>query len=874
MLLPETPARYARLLAVLAALAAVFVFVPVGAGEEKPALSPEKAVDGRFYFPFEQDFDYDGHPDRWVRRFDDTRLPRVKSGLESPLKTEGKALVFRLNSGPAEIRTRRFLAIDWRITYRLELDVMTVNLEESTAYGEVEFFDKDFKPLDKYAARTEEVGGTTGKFRTLYAIVEDLGRRVKYARISLHVKSSLTPPSGDFDRKNRPVTAAFDRVILREFPRTRIKGERIFYVGEKAPLSIVTSILKPGLYKTEEDYTNYRGYTDRTRLNIRSFTLEEPDRYEFEVNLKTGEPGYFVYRHSIWDASGKLVTRGETPYVVLERMGSVQSRDFGVGLDPSIPPDKIERYLEFLGLGTICLDVERRPDPDAHQTLRKLFRYTIPGVEKVGRVNVPADAAASDEKARLRLGEALAQMDNLAESYSDELSSWMLESSDASLFARRDAGDFLSRVVGPIKAIKSLARVGLSIPASVPRTDIPDGFDYRMKRIRDLDNLHDATPDKAGCEWVMASLPDYDSSHHHEHVAVASRAIISLKAGGFEKILIEHLSGEQSGLLSGRLDPRPAFVAYRKLVHLLDRAKRVDLVDPATGEPYTVHPDARTVIFKTPSGYLLAAWTDGRKIEAEAYLGSDLVRHDLLGRSDPMKLDAGRAMMKLSSMPVVISGVDMQLLKFHLNIRFLSKKVPCRLGPQEITFGFTNFFDNAFDGTFKLEFPPRWRAEPLTFSFRDVAPGQSRNASLTVSVPQQATIETKNVGFDVTIYMPDKDDPAVKNAYQLKVKRPLTLSSALASELVYLVDQKSLRVRVINRDTFQTDVYVYITVDGMNTIERMVTVPPRSEKTGKNGKFDFKIPLPLDKPSGRKVRIGLREGQGGTRFYNDEYAIP
>ena len=254
------------------------------------------------------------------------------------------------------------------------------------------------------------------------------------------------------------------------------------------------------------------------------------------------------------------------------------------------------------------------------------------------------------------------------------------------------------------------------------------------------------------------------------------------------------------------------------------------------------------------------------RIETNVYIGKGLREYNLLGGSSEMKLVDDRAALSLDRTPLLVGNVNIALLKFHLNIKFESRNVPCRLQSQKVTYSFTNYFGEAFDGTFKLKFPESWDVDEPSFTFQNVASGETRNASLMVSIPQQASITTKMITFDINLHLIGKKGRMGRPSYRLKVKRPLTLSSMIGADVIYLPKKRALRIKVINHRDFPVTVDVYPRITGQRTGIDSVSLPKKGERT-------IFVPITVKDPAGKKVRIGLRE-QGGDHFCNVEYTIP
>jgi hypothetical protein len=837
---------------------------PEPAGDTATAVpTPAKSADGAFNFPFDEDKDFNGQPDLWVRVFDKDNPARVPSRIEQMKGGVGGSVVFRLNHGGALLESRQYLEVDWRLTYSLESWIMPAGMSKSTACAEARFFDKDLKPLDEFTVRTTPVGGTSQTFIERAAVVENLGKRVKYAKIYCVLSGVFE----EFDSKEKPAYAAFNAVLLKEFPRSVISGDAIYFVGDCASVTITTSSLKPGKYQTEQEFLDYRLVNDyiKNPMIVDEHTQEGFYPHVFTGTPRTLRPGYFIFRFSIKSKEdGRVVSRSSTPYVVLERRSPFQSAEFGAGADFNMKPKRLETFLSHLGLGYIQIDFPL--DNSGFAALRKLFDYTLPGVEKNGEITLPEEATLSDDKAREELKRAAVESRKIAREFSDEVSSFIIRLTDPEILSRKAAGWAMSDVMKPIRETKGASRMGFA-PGAADSLPLPQGFNFRVLDVPAETLGKNIVSKPKDVEIVSVVLPEYDKKFHYEQMMKLARTVIELKRAGFGKICVQKLSDDRCGLIGSSGEMRPGFIVYRTLAYLLTEAKAISIKDPATGAPFTILPGAETVFFETPRGRVLAAWTDGEPQNAAFYLGSDLVLYNLLEGSGPPDFVDGKAVVPLSGMPVFLSNVNLDLIKFYLDIKFETERVLCRLKPQKLTFSFKNHFSETVDAAFSVAFPAQWTADRTMFNFERVQPGESRNASVTVSIPQQTTADAKMIDFDVNVYEAGASPLAPRaTLYTVIASRPLRIWSDITADVSWQAKTNALRIKVQNNVKTPITLDVYSKLEGQPTGLDSVSLP-------ENGARDIFLPITAQNPVGKVLHLGFRE-QGGDRFYNLDFTIP
>ncbi|MHC4664116.1 MAG: hypothetical protein ACYS8W_20835 [Planctomycetota bacterium] len=880
------------------------------AGEEAARPSPHEESGAvlsqeEYEYDFENDADFDGQPDEWVRITDKKRMPWVKGELE-PRKPYGKAYAIVLNHAPAALETRLFLKIDFRATYVFTAEVSAKKMGESSAWMEVRLFNKMLEQIPESqvgSIATDPVTDTGNRFITLTKTFGPLPEEVHYAKIRL----ILDGREEDYGGK-----LTVDNVKLKPFPAISLVPEkRIFRRGETASLELRFAGLRPGRYTGEKAALDWqrKPLAKPQLLRPQNVTDENPLEPEL-VALPTDSVGFYYFRFILWRDSDVILDMLE-PFLVVEDTAPVRFERYGAILPDDVPSTgTLLAALGNLGVGVAVtpFDIYNLDNAEARRDqLQALGKH---GYERVGYFRL----TANDRKHKKHRGcsgvidcffrheDTAAHAEKNFRAFGDSIEDWLLAhprdqsvlDRDGTLTARDEAA--LKPVIGRLKKASpwtSLilpflpqlsARLGADISLSVEEFAMPS---ITLAHIRKEKDIELAGGLKKLRRWAVIEFPRQAQDISEDAMIDFARQLVLLHASGTDTILVNPLWG--GGLYDDNWCMRPPLAVYRTIVRLLGNHEPSPLQDPITGKELHLGPEVTSVYFHTGDEYLLAVWTDkpgGTLIRG--FWGNNIAWSDIWGetrgqwgleripgREGKFREDSQSrfvpgakylAEFRAVREPRFITGIDVPLIKTQLSLQFEPDSIMPRSQPQKVSLRLQNFFSHEIRG--RLRIPRSGPTKEWEFSRREfdysLAPGATWKESFEVTVPS-ATLSGKRP-ISIT-YSTAK--PGELAEQEITVDREL--------EIVRLVDIKARRdyntnvvhLTFTNITGRTLALYAYTGLIGHATQENSLNLGTEDET--KEKKITYPLPEILRR-RGQRIRVHLVEKRGDL-FQNDELPL-
>jgi hypothetical protein len=143
-------------------------------------------------------------------------------------------------------------------------------------------------------------------------------------------------------------------------------------------------------------------------------------------------------------------------------------------------------------------------------------------------------------------------------------------------------------------------------------------------------------------------------------------------------------------------------------------------------------------VFARAEEVVMVAWDDSPRKEV-VYLGSDVQRVDLWGRTATAEKQAHRQVIEVGPLPTFVTGIDRRITQwrqgFHLARDRISSIADRR---HETRFRLKNCFEAAVSGCLELTVPDAWEVEPRQTTFH-LAPDEELEQTLHVTLPPHTT---------------------------------------------------------------------------------------------------------------------------------------
>lgn len=800
---------------------------------------------------FENDLDKDGFPDRW-RSIKGDEFPAFNATAtkltSDSLHGGGRSVGLSTRGRSAGLETRWAVTVDPDRAYQFSAWVRTEGLRDSAAWAEIEWLDEAETRVG--IARTPSVRETGEGWKAVRLDAAEIPLRARKARLRLVL--------GGDDIEGR---AWFDDVEWLGRVRVRLDTEgrpgNIYREGEARDTggvsgSVVALGLEPGAY---EVFALVRDGDGATAWEGRVGAVELPVRETLSVPFKfpTTTPGPYEVRLDI-RASDKPLVQARATYAVAHEplFGKGRGGEFGATVDPYAHPGRrMGTILAMAGIGKLRVPLwsaasRDRLDlpadgPAMHEVLLDLRRS---GMDLVGVLGTPPGTSAPRTLAEWFGGRDRAWEEPVARlvgAHRDVVALWQAGDADVSLARAADAAT-LEAVAAAIRGAHELALPGLAWPADAA----PPGADAAGFLALEL-------------RGALAGLPAALAGDARERMYVfepesaadlAARAIEARSRG-----LSPLLATGGAPLLDADGSPDAAWFALRVLNDLLSGAT------PVPGELLPGMP-----AFRKDGRLVLALRADPPRA-VEAWLGEDVVRVDLLGRSRRLAPDAGgRLALEAGRSPAFLVVRDAAFADTQLSAVLEGLPLKSRTGPQRVAFRVTNRFDEPVRNVrvLSVELPAHWRPVETAVEHGSVEPGAPAEFPLDLSVPSDARPGLYEVRLRISFTARGTRREAV-------LARPLPVQPdvEVSPRIEPTADGKGLEVSITvrNRGARKADFKVYLNRGaGTRTLDDVVyALEPGQERVVRF--------LVEPDTKGREYLVGLR-GIEDDLFVNEAVTVP
>ncbi|MEK7466003.1 MAG: NEW3 domain-containing protein [Planctomycetota bacterium] len=800
---------------------------------------------------FELDLDKDGFPDRW-RSIPGDEFPAFNA-TQTRVATEefhggGRAAALWTKGRSAGLETRGAVAVDPDRAYELTVWVKTGGLRESSAWAEIEWLDEGERRIG--VARTAGIRDTAGAWKALHLEAAEIPAKARKARLRLVL--------GGDDVEGR---AWFDDVEWLGRVRVRLDTEgrpgSIYREGEARDAggvsgNVVALGLEPGAYEVHavvrdaDGKTTWEGRVGGVELPVREnlalpfkFPATVPGPYEVRLDIRSSDKplvqarAAFAIAHEPHFAKGKAGEYGASvdPYAHPGRRSGAVLSQAGIGrlrvvLWGASARDRADLAPEGAAMHEILLDLRRN------------------GLDLVGVLAGPGGSAAPRTLAewfgaRDRGWEE--PLSKLVGAHRDVVALWQTGDSDLSL-ARASDSATLEELAAAIRGTHELASPGLAWPADVAPPSAGSAAFLSLDLDRASAGLAAAlAADPREKLFVFAPLSASDLAARA--VEARSRGLLALVASGGVPLL------DDDGT------PAPSWFALRVLNDLLSSAS------PVQGELLPGLPAFRK------DGRLILALRSEPPRAIESWLGEDVVRVDLLGRSRKLTPDpGGRLRIEASSELAFLVVRDAAFADTQISGGFEGLPLKSRANPQRAVFRLTNRFAEPLKNLriVSVDLPARWRPVEPVIEHTSVDPGASAAFPLDLAVPSDIRPGGYEIRLRITFSV-----GGVRREAVLTRALPVLPEIEVTPRVEPTADGKGLEVTVTvhNRGEKKADFKVYLNRGpGTRTLDDVVyALEPGQERIVR-----FLVE-PDEK--GKEYLVGLR-GIEDDLFVNEAVKVP
>jgi hypothetical protein len=862
----------------------------------------------QYSFEADNDLDYDGLPDDWIRR-KGSAFPRyVKIGIDSLVGSDGKqSLRIDANGAaailysPVNIPQAR---IDELHTYRFRGKIRTHGLTRDAAVISVSLLNHRRQRVQRFL--TPMITGTSDEWQTveLKSIVPLPD--VRFVVIGCHLAPGEDPGIGG--------SAWFDDLRLTRFPRLEVASNYFAHFrNEDQPVDVEAHV--SGLDDGHDYQLRFQFFdADGILLEERQEKMAAdaaaahasdaaPPRRPKPISWRLSQqppPGYYRVSATLL-RDGQPSIHEQTSLAVMRLVERPRLRgEFGWTIETpplKVDADTLVNIAAQSGINWIKYPVWNSVRPDDRQYTGDLSQF----FDKLDAQNITTIGVFSDPPQRLRekfarnwlgVSEIFSSPPSLwtptvepvVARFSSTIRKWQLgDEEDTSFEGLSDYAGTLSRVHDEINRIGLNADLGVSWRRDLPMPDIPPrtlGFvSLRETKPLPMDDLlaaWKAPRDARHSRWLVLQ-PQLLPTDPDDRANQLVRQMLAARMAGVQAVFMARVLNGQVGLLNPDGSPTDLYLPWRTTALALQNAEFLGEI--------TLPQKSRNAVFARDGEAILFVWNDDPLgATEELYLGEQVVEQDLWGRTKPLPISGPMRLQTIAvgKTPKILRGCSEPIARWRMAAQFEVGAMRSEYGSHQDAILGRNTFSLGVSGKITLETPNRdareigapgdpllhendtgWQAEPREWTLNAAAQEPFR-LPVFLTLPSDANLGNAQMKltFDITADRP----------YRFQVLCPYRIGSGDVS--LHVTDRKlpdgrlEIEQTVIN-STSPVEILEFrcsLLVPGSRRQKVRVT----KLGAGEDRKFYY---LPdAEAFRGKELRLKL-EQEGGGRILNYKWTV-
>jgi hypothetical protein len=726
------------------------LILAVRAGGEE-GRHPDAVPVFRCTFGEDWDMNYDGWPDRWVRKTGPNYPHYVNIAIqEDATAVEHKCLRLDLDGAAAAVVSPPIRVMS-RFSYVFEAQLKNTGLKHSTVVVTLDFCDSTGRVLQ--TEKTEPYSVTKGWQAIQIGPVEPRNPAINRVVIGITVQRGN---KGDLAGHVSLADVWFGRL-----PRIDVSTNNACNVYTSLSGIEVQCALSGIREQNPEidfqllDGNNQELQRERFRLDGK-LIVDEPGRgaeategecpegFEGTIKWKPKVPDYGFYRvvvlmkssESTGGQSGAETPEGSRPFrkwvreekvdlAVVPPLAMPRRGEFGWTLgngDRPLSFQDLSRLLPEVGINWVKVPLwfdasnPRRGD----ELIRFVELLGASNIDTVGIIDRPPTptATAGRPQRPTSIAEVLSQdsaswsasLEPVMTRLSLRVRWWQLGGDGDTSFAGLTELD--KRIVGLRTVLFRFGqdvRMGMSwdwANANAYKGNVSWDFAQmcvdKQPTEKRFDELLVMPRENSARRWIIVEPPPRSTRGDGEEQASFEtranefvRRLIAAKVCGADAIIVSKPFDDQNGLMSAEGMPADMLLPWRTTAAMLGGAQYL-------GEMQLPSGSENRIFLRGDGQVVLVVWNREPTREV-LYLGSNVQQYDLLGRSKAAALEGREHVIEVGPTPTFVLGLHEAITKWRMHARFEKREVPSIYSkPHRNSLHFKNFFGQGVGGTVKV----------------------------------------------------------------------------------------------------------------------------------------------------------------------------
>jgi hypothetical protein len=843
-----------------------------------------------FHFGFEadEDRDFDRHPDGWIRRKGPAFPRYIEAAIDRERGHEGKqSLCFKANGGRITMYSRP-IVIDPYHSYVFRGFVRTQLLQNDAALISVSLLNHKRQRVQRFLTKP-----VTGTFKDWTCLT--IGPIVPHDDVHFVVVGCHLAPTSRSDIRG---AAWFDDLWMGELPLFSLDSNFQTQFREHDSPVVITSHVD-GLdprraYRLDIEVNDAEG----KRVAATAFDLsrksaetvpsapgkpaEHRTQKEKPIDWTLGpQPHGYYAVEAVLSQDGKPILSKRTSFAVMDSLSDVSDQgEFGWTIKRADDTGALKELAEIASQAGInwlkyplwgsVSDTNSTTPTQIAAFFDELSQHHITAV---GLLNEPPielrnqfarDWAGVSELFTMRTEFWRESIEKVIARYSSHVRHWQLgEEGDESFvgMSAQNLSQTVARVKSEFDRIGRDTRIGVHWNWETPpprRGDVRGIFlsistRQQLKENELVAKLKSIAAADAPERWVLLKPLPKTGFTADERGSDLVKKMVEAKIGGAERIFIDDVFDEDTGLLSPGGSPSPLFLPWRTTAIALQGAEFIG--------SFLLPEGSRNVAFSRKGDVAIVVW-NREPVDEDLYLSEESIVTDVLGRRIRLPVNAigQRQKLRIGPSPLVIRHFPEAIARWMAAVKFEKGRLPSKTGKQREIIHGINTFHQGVSGAVRILVPKDWKVEPPEVRF-SLAAGEKFDIPITLELPSNTSLGSQRIVLDFAM-----------SPYSFRVYRDyeVGLGDVVFSVIDSRLDNGDLQIKqlIVNntkpeeRLNFECNLYV----PNRKRMQRIVT------KLG-NGR-DTQVYVVPDADSLRGQELQLRAQQiGGQRILNLRWKV-
>jgi hypothetical protein len=738
--------------------------------------SQDRAVEVfRFTFEGDEDRDFDRRPDGWIRRKGPAFPGYVEAAIDPETGHAGKgaSLRFRANGGRVILYSKP-IPIDPYHSYFFRGYLRTQSLENDAALVSVSLLNHKRQRIQRFLTRP-----VTGTFKDWCEVT--IGPIVPQDDVHFVVVGCHLVHGSKMDIRG---SAWFDDLWMGELPLYSLEANFQAHFREHDSPIVITSHVD-GLdpkrtYSLDMQMVDANGKL----VASRSFALDSrrpppapdethPSQDASPAGLKKSEPirwtlppkphGFYAVE-SVLNRDGQPILVKKTSFAVMDSLNDVaESGEFGWTIRR--PEDitvlsEVAEIASQAGINWLKYPLWRSVYEGHSATPAQITSFfeelSQRRITPVGLLNDPPpelrsqfarDWTGISEVFTMRTEFWRESIEKVIARYSSHVRHWQLgEESDASFvgMSSQTLAETLARVKSEFDRIGRDTRIGVHWDWDTPlprRGEVRGTFlslgsqkplaeSELVERIR-------RTGSDAPERWVLVKGLPKSGFSPEQRGSDLVKQMVEAKIGGADRIFIDDVFNEETGILNPGGAPSLLFLPWRTTAMALAGADFIGSFPLPEG--------SRNYAFARNGEVAIVVWNN-EAVDEDLYLGDESIVTDVLGRRIPLPSSSNRSGWKLrvGRSPLVIRRFPEPVARWMTAVTFDKGRLASKVGKQRETIRGLNTFKQGVSGELRIIVPKDWKVDPPEIRF-SLAAGERFAWPITLELPSNTSLGSQRI---------------------------------------------------------------------------------------------------------------------------------